>query len=130
MKNKNLTPRENLLLAYSHRCPEWIPYYITDICGRLPIEVHERAPGGPQGGTGVDWFGVHWRAVPGIAGATVDTTIPPVLDDVTKWEDVVKFPDLDAVDWKAAQNGMPECTTRQRSAICRSSTAPTSGFTP
>lgn len=102
MKNKNLTPRENLLLAYSHRCPEWIPNYRTDICGRLPIEVHERAPGGPQGGTGVDWFGVHWRAVPGIAGATVDTTIPPVLDDVTKWEDVVKFPDLDAVDWKAA----------------------------
>ena len=100
--NKNLTPRENLLLAYSHRCPEWIPNYRTDVCGRLPVEVLERAPGGPQGGTGTDWFGVHWRAMPGIPGATVDTTVPPVLDDVTKWEDVVHFPDLDAIDWKAA----------------------------
>lgn len=102
MKNKNLTPRENMLLAYSHQCPEWIPNFRTDVCGRLPAEVLERAPGGPQGGTGTDWFGVHWRTVPGIAGATVDTTVPPVLKDVTEWERTVRFPDLDAVDWKAA----------------------------
>lgn len=51
----------------------------------------------PEGG--LDWFGVHWTYFD-----FMDQTPTPgghVLESISDWEGVVKFPDLDAFDWEA-----------------------------
>ena len=50
--------------------------------------------------TGLDWFGCAWEYVD-VAGAPApDLRKGPMLDDICDWEEVVKFPDLDAFDWE------------------------------
>jgi len=103
-----VTARENIIMALEHKIPEWIPNYRTDVCQYVPSCVHERAPGDGSpaqslGGTGKDWFGVDWVFEPVIGGSMVDPKYPPLLDDITKWREIVKIPDMDAIDWKAAR---------------------------
>lgn len=92
-----LTQKENFLLAaVEHKIPEWIPNAIGDtIMAGGAFETFEN---GPFGG-GLDGFGVTWHATDSAGGQPVPGG-KPVLDDITKWEDVVKFPDLDAYDWE------------------------------
>ena len=102
-----LTVRENLIRVLNHQIPEWIPNVRQDSCDYLPPEIAERAPGdgSPEqrlGGTGFDWFGVHWTFQADIRASMVSHEYPPLLTDVTKWKEVVKFPDLDAIDWQTA----------------------------
>ncbi|UWG96717.1 hypothetical protein LPY66_17825 [Dehalobacter sp. DCM] len=94
-----LSPRENFLLAaVEHKIPEYIPNQMTDvICTGAMFETYEN---GPLGG-GLDGFGVVWHASTSAGGQSVPGG-KPVLDDVTAWEDIVKFPDLDTFDWKGA----------------------------
>jgi len=35
-------------------------------------------------------------------GYAPDVRNPPLLDDITRWREVVRFPDIDALDWEAA----------------------------
>lgn len=102
-----LSPKNNLLHVFNHKIPERIPNVKKDIATIMPAELAERAPGDGSpaqmlGGTGVDWFGVHWVFEPVVGASMVDPKYPPVLEDVTKWKSLVKFPDLDAIDWAAA----------------------------
>lgn len=100
-----LSPRENALKFFNHEIPERIPRD-EDVWYVLPREILERGPAIDKdtysGGTGYDWFGVHWTFVSGINGATPTPGQEPILTDITKWKDQVRFPDLDAVDWEAA----------------------------
>ena len=90
-----MTERENALLAIAHREPEWVPavFDCTYNCGDV---INDR----PLFEDGVDCFGVHWRASgPETNHIThVDLSVPPVIDDVTRWRDKLKLPDLDACD--------------------------------
>jgi hypothetical protein len=101
-----LTPKENYLLAMEHEVPERIPNSRLDVSDYCPLEIAERAPGDGTveqrfGGTGYDWFGVHWTFQPGPGASTVSPGYPPLLEDVTQWKSAVKFPDLEAYDWAA-----------------------------
>lgn len=93
-----LTPRENFLLAtVQHKIPEYVPNDLDDtIAVGGPFEFFEN---GPMGG-GFDGFGVEWHASSSAAGAGVPVAGRIVLDDITKWEDIVKFPNLDEYDWE------------------------------
>jgi uroporphyrinogen decarboxylase len=52
---------------------------------------------------GQDWFGVWWVSDPDTPGLlAVDSTKPHVLDDIEDWEDIITWPDLEALDWEAA----------------------------
>ena len=60
----------------------------------------ERPPLGQK--EGFDIYGVHLSASDSAGGAFTPTpSYPHVLSDITKWEEQVKFPDYDAVDWEA-----------------------------
>jgi len=100
-----LTPRENALLALEHKVPERIVDMISDTNMLGVYIIHERAPavpGRPHGSDGVDWFGIRWK-YEAVAGAPmVDPQYPPLMDDITQWESLVKFPDLSKVDFKGA----------------------------
>ena len=102
-----LSPRENAILSYTHRCPQQFPQMPREIGGFIPPEVQERAPGDGSleqmfGGTGLDWFGVPWVFQPEAGANMPDHRQPPLLEDICDWREVVRFPDLDAIDWKAA----------------------------
>lgn len=100
-----LSPRENALLALEHKLPERIVNLIKD-CNMLgSFVIREKGPASPEfpmGGSGQDWFGVQWRYEPSSKAPMVDPDYPPVMTDITKWREQVKFPDLSLVDFKAA----------------------------
>lgn len=101
----SLTPRENALLALEHKVPERIVDLIHDANMLGTYTIFERAPavpGRPYGSDGVDWFGVHWKYEEASGAPMVDPSYPPLLDDITEWREVVKFPDLSRIDFKAA----------------------------
>lgn len=89
--------KENYLSFLNHEKTQWIPNFFTDVyfCGNE----HEVFENGPAGG-GYDGFGVLWHASDSAGGQGVPAANHIVLEDVTAWEDVVQFPDLDAVDWE------------------------------
>jgi hypothetical protein len=54
-----------------------------------------------EGGSGIDAFGVRWVApLSGGAGAALPAPNEFMLTDITKWQSVVKIPDLTIYDWE------------------------------
>ncbi len=92
-----MNKKETLLSVYrDHQNAGYVPNFFLDFnCVKPPL-VNER-PEGAEGGA--DWFGVEWIYVPE-AGAPMVKPGTQVLDDVTRWRDVVRFPDLDKLDWE------------------------------
>ena len=90
--------RENYLAFLNHETTDWVPSFAVDqyILGSQ-LEYWEN---GPLAG-GRDGFGCNWIPTSSAAGQpALDPELVP-LDDVCDWEDKVRFPDLDAIDWKA-----------------------------
>ena len=94
--------RENYLAYLRHENTAWIPNIVDCVCfcgGKS-----ETFENGPDGG-GTDGFGVRWVATHSASGQPVPEPNHIVLLDVTAWEDLVTFPDLDAFDWQALADG-------------------------
>ena len=89
-----ISPKENVMMAYRHMTPVYLPSMFTDINLFQANPSMERYCGGA---TGLDGFGVEWKFER--AAAAPMTTQNHLLDCITDWEKV-KFPDLEAVDWK------------------------------
>ena len=98
VKATGLTPRENMLMAYRHETPAYIPCTYIDAGVMIPYAQGERYTGIERG---KDWFGVEWVYEP-----TVHAPMPDpgkhMFEDIADWRDFVRFPDLDAVDWEKA----------------------------
>ena len=93
-----LSIKENYLMAFrDHKKPEFIPKSSDVAKAGGAFEIWEN---GPRGG-GYDEFGVLWSASESAMGAGVPAAGHTVLEDICDWEDIVKFPDLDKIDWKA-----------------------------
>lgn len=91
-----ITARENILRAYRHEKPEWVPSQVLDQNTCLPSCV----PEGPAGfGTTVDAFGVSWTFEKGMPGPMV-TVGTKLLEDINDWREVIKFPDPKTYDWE------------------------------
>lgn len=100
MEGKKLTEKENALRVILRRGePEWIP--ILEDCMDIVIAspVQEYAPFGQSG---QDWFGCEWIWDEISCSHGPNLKKPPLIQDITRWRDIVKFPDLDAIDWKRA----------------------------
>lgn len=110
-----MTERENALLALHHQEPEWVPalfectYNCRDVINSRPIF-----------DDGEDCFGVTWkRSGPETNYIThVDLSRPPILEDVTEWEEKVKFPDLSAFDWEAAAAEITDESRKEKIIYC------------
>ena len=109
----HLTPKENLLRLMNGEIPEWIPSY--SYYGSLP-GVEEDPPNmsvmnsvlmgnmGPnrnpaEGFTNI--WGVPFESVEAVGGFALPKPGYFILDDIYKWRDVIKAPDLSNVDWKS-----------------------------
>ena len=89
-----ILPKENVMMAYKHMTPVYLPSMFTDINLFQANPSMERYCGH---GIGLDGFGVEWKFEPKAAAPM--TTQNHLIDCITDWEKV-KFPDLDAIDWK------------------------------
>jgi len=98
-----LSTKENLLLMLNQEVPEYIPNYdiFWGIMGSPPFLMKESNPDG----SGVDWFGVDWVVEGNPTGAGMPKPFDFILDDITKWRDVIKVPDFSDFDWAAAAKG-------------------------
>ncbi|SFA68715.1 Uroporphyrinogen decarboxylase (URO-D) [Acetitomaculum ruminis DSM 5522] len=106
-----LTERENFLRLYKGECPEWVPTYsFGKLPGMMPQDLERLAssyvgPGvlnekrTPTGG--FDCWGVEFVATEGTGMASLPKPGQFILDDIRKWRDVIKAPDLSGVDWEA-----------------------------
>ena len=92
-----LTERENFLKALRGEVPEYVPRY--NIFWRVPLSP---LSGSRVNGIGKDIYGVEWTN----EGSAFEASLPKpgnfILDDIRRWSDLIKFPDLSDVDWEAA----------------------------
>lgn len=93
--NRPITAKENQLRIYRGEKPCWMPVWLTDNQYCWPDVYAEHAP---FEANGPDWFGQEWVFVPEVGGA-MPKPGTRVIYDITKWQEQVKWPDLDAIDW-------------------------------
>ena len=114
--DSEITPRNNFLRNLKREKPIWFPNGITDKVTITPNEAILHNVRGMQlhsdfksqateDYTFKDWFNTDWTWVYEARGAML-TPGTQLLDDVTKWEKVVKFPVLSewGIEEKAAEN--------------------------
>lgn len=105
---KITTERENVIATVHHQRPGWLGCKENMILPREILDNAARAfvadglPFGPENAGGKDMFGVTWVYEPQATGSMV---IPgnPILEDAEDWEEVIKFPNLDEIDWDAIE---------------------------
>ncbi|MCF0229211.1 MAG: hypothetical protein HUJ76_05900, partial [Parasporobacterium sp.] len=89
-----IRPIENIMLAYQHKTPFYMPSMFTD------VNLFQANPSMERfcaHGIGKDGFGVEWK-YEAKASAPM-TTQNHLIDSITDWKKV-QFPDLNAIDWK------------------------------
>lgn len=97
-----MTEKENLRIALDGGKPDHLPNMLVGGQIMTSSVIRNYAPlGSPEGG--YDWWGVHWTSC-AESGWMPTPTVgrPPVISDITKWREEVKFPDLSEIDWEAA----------------------------
>ena len=107
-----LKPGENFYRLLEGKMPEYVPVFDMMPYPGMKATAVMQGPSinnfhGPQGGK--DPWGVEYIANPESGYNAMPKTWGFILDDITNWRNVIKNPDLNAVDWKAmaeADNAM------------------------
>ena len=100
VNNKITSRKEQTLIALKGGVPTFVPCYFQDFQLMLVTPMGEFPPLGQS--SGYDAWGVHLTCPSAGTGFTPTPSVPPVLTDVTKWQEQVKFPNYSQVDWQAA----------------------------
>jgi len=94
----SLSYKENTLLAYRHKEPEYLPL-ASDMDTCAPRGMNYICESISVTEVANDWFGQSWTYEPGI-GAPNPTPGMHLVPDITKWKEKMKFPDLSRLDWE------------------------------
>ena len=104
-----ITPRENFIRFFRNEPVQWTPSS-RDILRFDPDIIPDNIARGavnearkytPEQYGGSDMFGVPWIYVPAERGS-IEPPGYTMLDDISNWEEVIRFPDLDSWDWEGA----------------------------
>ncbi|MCL2226367.1 MAG: hypothetical protein FWB97_01885 [Oscillospiraceae bacterium] len=106
-----ITPRENFIRAAKRDKPMWMPNLYSDMQELQPFELARHRPGKFAAGPDfrraskedykfIDPYGSSWTWVAEAQGAML-TPGTKILEDITEWEKVVKWPNLD--EWTYAE---------------------------
>jgi hypothetical protein len=107
MYNTPITPKENVWACVRREGAMWIPSssdFITvesrtNLDHVARAEVMDMGPPQPlEEKGGKDLFGVEWVYVEKVGGSMVKPG-NPMLEDANDWPKVIKFPDVDKLDW-------------------------------
>ena len=93
-----MTERENFLIAYNHGKPEWTPCFF-DVYQPMGSSLLNNNGEFMKGG--LDMFGVNWLVTPDTGYQAIADPREHLFDDITRWQEFVHFPDLDAMDWES-----------------------------
>jgi len=110
-----MTERENALLAIHHGKPEWIPCFYT---AYHPMGCSLINDQGERGKGGRDLFGSLWLVTADTGYSTIHSPNEHILDDVRDWRNIVKFPDLDSMDWAGGAARDLQGTDRENKLVC------------
>lgn len=91
-----MNKRENALKAYKHETPDYIPCFLTDFVFIQACPDLERYTGLTSG---KDYWGCDWTFEPSV-NAPMPTRNIHLFEDISEWQEKLKFPDLDAIDWE------------------------------
>ena len=93
------TNKENFMRAVNNQETDGIPLYSMMWVYRYPSIYQEGT--GPER-VGLDYFGVEWYKGDNPTGASLPRPGVFIMDDITKWRDIIKVPDfVTNVDWPA-----------------------------
>ena len=95
--NTPITAKENFQRIKEGKKPLWMLNMPTDFNVIQP-EIMPDAYARNHGG--IDWFGIEWQYEPLTAAGMVKPGTRR-LSDITKWEEELVWPDLNAIDWAA-----------------------------
>lgn len=98
-----MTEKQNFMMVARGEMPEWIPRYLVPSPGKKPAYVWVRpsfleANRTPEGG--FDIWGVEYVATKETGGMALPVPGKFILDDITKWRDIIRVPDFGEVDWE------------------------------
>ena len=106
-----LTEKQNFMKVINGETPDWVPRYFMGAdpfatkpqqCVSLRCSVVPNRPAGDDSGIShIDVFGVEYVATKETGWQSLPKPGVFIMDDVTKWRDIVKLPDLSDVDWDA-----------------------------
>jgi hypothetical protein len=123
-----MTERENLLRVIKGEEPAWVPRMGVLVYGLDPdhkpaavramvdLFARKRQPDG----TITDIFGVNFEQTESTGGMELPAPGKYLLDDITKWRDVIKVPSLEGIDWEAAAKRATAKIDRNESAVVMS----------
>lgn len=95
-----MTEKENFLRIVQGKEPAWIPYYRDAVEWVFPDFVVAHMARTDK----TDLFGVRWIVSPD--GRMADSSFH-ALEDIAKWRDLIRLPDLDQMDWEViARNSL------------------------
>ncbi len=101
-----LTPKENYLMTLNGEQPEYVAEYTfgPEPGATKPVPSHMFEP--PiisefrRNGGGKDVWGVNFVPTYETGGALIPEPNNFILNDITKWRDVIKAPSLEGIDWE------------------------------
>jgi len=104
----HLTPKENLLRVLNGEIPEWVPSYsyygplpgVDEVPPNMGLMSSVSMPPMGPGGIRQDIWGVPYESVEAVGGFALPKPNYFILDDIRKWREVIKAPDLSDVNWE------------------------------
>ncbi len=104
--SREWTPKENFMAAVMGEIPQSVPYYNMGMpfpnggepTRSIAPDLFHDAHHGPQGGK--DIWGVTYVANAETGYASLPEPNNFILDDITRWRDVIKAPEMPDVDWE------------------------------
>ena len=102
-----MTEKENFMKLMRGECPEWIPTYtFGKILGDPNVPATAKIGPGllfdfRKDPNGTDYWGVRYVSNEEGNFASIPKPNDFILDDITKWRDVIHAPSLEGIDWEA-----------------------------
>jgi len=100
-----MTEKENIMRVYRGEMPAWLPKYgglggvTTGFASQVfPVGMTPRTMG--EDGLMYDSYGVAYEATEEAGGASMPSAKFHLLEDITKWRDVIKNPDINQFDFE------------------------------
>lgn len=111
-----ITEKENYLRLLSGEMPEFLPYY--DMMGwslfANPFRKKEKTPEGYD----IDEYGMVHKTNESSMGGVMPVPGRILLDDITKWRDVIHTPDVESIDWEKFSAERLKDFDRENKPLC------------
>ena len=123
-----ITEKENIMMFIRGEHPEWVPKFVMgpDPYSKHPPAVACIGPGFMEEAHkpfvgGYDIWGVEYVPTEETGGMTLPAPNKFLIDDILKWRDIIKVPDISGVDWEATAKKDLENVDRKNTAVAQRS---------